>query len=119
MPTPSKQAICGVLPEDVPRGGFHVFEETLSGILRQTLKRVAGVTDAVVTQLAAVEKFEVQSFCPPAPAGVTPLDMPADVRFRTFIAAFVASLKHGIDNAPPVCYKKVGRLNLVSESRRE
>ena len=116
---PSKQRICGGLPEEryfVARGGLNVPEETSGGMLRQTPKRVAGVADAVVKQLAAMENFEVQAFCPPAPAGVAPVDMPADVHFRTFIAAFVAVLKHGMHNTPPVCKNKVEGLKLVLEA---
>lgn len=89
------------------RGGFHVPKETSGGTLRRTFKRVAGITDVVVKQLEAMKIFEVQSFCPPAPAGVALVDMPTDVHFRTFIAALVAVLKHGMDNALPVCKDKV------------
>ena len=91
----------------VARGGFHVPKETSGGTLRRTLKRVAGITDVVVKQLEAMKIFEVQSFCPSAPAGVALVDMPTDVHFRTFIAALVAVLKHGMDNALPVCKDKV------------
>ena len=59
------------------RGGFSVAEELSPDLLRLVLKKIASVSVACTTQLQARSDFAVEDFFPPAPAGKTPLAMPA------------------------------------------
>lgn len=86
------------------RGCFHVPEGMSSSKLHLLFKRVAGVSEAVVRQLSSLAEFDVQAYCPPAAAGVSPTAMPAETHFHTFIAAFVAALRiHTMRPTLPRC----------------
>ena len=66
-------------------------------------QKVAGVSDGVVRQLQFLSGFTVQDVHPPAPAGISPKPMPADIHSSTFIAAFLAVIDHGMKDAPVMC----------------
>ena len=72
------------------RGGFHVPKELSRSLLGLILRKVAGVSDNVVRQFQPWGRWEVQTFYPPAPPGVTPRVLQAEIHFSRFIAAFMA-----------------------------
>ena len=87
----------------VARGCFHVPEELNTALLGLILKKVAGMPAEGVRQLQNLSGWDVQAFCPPAPAGATPMALPGELHFSTFISAFMAVLAYGMENAPPAC----------------
>ena len=46
----------------------------------------------------------------PRPAGVVPVEMPAEVQFATFMAAFMATLEYSMEGAQAVCTNRVRAL---------
>ena len=101
------------------RGRIHVSEDTLGGMLRMTLKHAAAVADAVVQQFATLEGFDVQSFCPPPPSRAPPVATPADVHFRTLIAAYDAVLNYGMESAPSGVQEQGRRPDVGADGRPE
>ena len=53
-------------------------------------QRAAGVSDYAVRQFQPWGRWEVQTFYPPAPPGVTPSTLQADIHFSRFITVFMA-----------------------------
>ena len=98
------------------RGGFSVAEELSSDLLCLIRKKIAGVSVACTKQLQALSEFAVEDFFPPAPAGEIPLVMPAEVHFRTFIAALMAVLEYGMGSAPELCKLRVANLRKALEA---
>ena len=49
-------------------------------------------------------------FSPPAPAGVPPKPMTADVHLSPFIIAFLVAVEHGMKDYPVMCRCTVGEL---------
>ena len=72
--------------------------------------KVAHVSEKVITQLKPLSEFAVEDFFPLVPAGATPLAMPADVNFTTFVAAFMETLEYGMGGAQAVCKGNVSHL---------
>ena len=64
---------------------------------------MAHFSEKVITQLKALSEFAVDDFFPPVPPVETPMAMPADVHFATFVAAFTETLEYGIEGAQAVC----------------
>ena len=91
----------------IARGSFSVAEPLTQDILGFTLKEVASVSPASTKQLQHLAELVVQNFFRPAPVGETPVAMPADVHFRTFLAAFGAVLEYGMGSAPAICKTRV------------
>eukprot|EP00904_Undaria_pinnatifida_P000992 jgi/Undpi1/10894/HiC_scaffold_3.g01420.m1 len=87
----------------IARGSFSVAEPLTPDILGFILKEVASVSPASTKQLQHLAELAVQDFFPPAPVGETPVAMPADMHFRTFLAAFGAVLEYGMGSAPAIC----------------
>ena len=92
------------------RGGFHVPAKLTSPLLVLILKKVAGVPAEVVRQLQTLSGWDVQAFCPSAPAGATPMVLPAELHFSNFMAAFMTVLEYGMEDAPPACTTTVATL---------
>eukprot|EP00904_Undaria_pinnatifida_P003694 jgi/Undpi1/13325/HiC_scaffold_8.g02984.m1 len=79
-------------------------------LLAQMLDKVAHISEKVITQLKALSEFAAEDFFPPVPAGETPLAIPADVHFATFVAAFMETLEYGMEGAQAVCKGRVSQL---------
>jgi len=91
----------------IARGGFNMQEVVTRPLLLMALNEVAFVSDAVTQQLRSLSEFAVEAFYPPLPAGQEPVDMPAEVHFATFVAAFMATLEYGMEGAQAVCRNRV------------
>eukprot|EP00904_Undaria_pinnatifida_P009624 jgi/Undpi1/5792/HiC_scaffold_2.g01066.m1 len=91
----------------IARGSFSVAEPLTPDILGFILKEVASVSPASTKQLQHLAELAVQDFFPPAPVRETPVAMPADVHFRTFLAAFGAVLEYGMGSAPAIFKTRV------------
>ena len=72
------------------RGGFHVPEELSRSLTGLILRKAADVSNYVVRQFQPWGRWEVQTFYPPAPPGVTPSTLQADIHFSRFITVFMA-----------------------------
>ena len=94
----------------VARGGYNVPENINRALLLQMLDKVAHISEKVITQLKALSEFAAEDFFPPVPAGETPLAIPADVHFATFVAAFMETLEYGMEGAQAVCKGRVSQL---------
>ena len=86
-------------------------EDIYRALILLVLDKVAHVSETVITQLKALSEFAVQGFFPPVPAGETPLAMPTNVRFATFVAAFMETLEYGMERAQAVCKGRVSHLH--------
>ena len=98
------------------RGSFS--ESELSpDLLWLILKTIAGVSVACTKQLQGLSELVVEDFFSPAgvPAGETPLEMPAEVHFSTFIAAFTSVLKYDMGSAPKLCKRRIAYLRKALE----
>ena len=91
----------------------------MSPSLVSLLLKVVGVSDGVVRQLQSVPGFAVQDFHPPAQSGLVPKPMPADIYLSTFIAAFLAVIEHGMQDAPAMCMYPVGKRKSLGNVERE
>ena len=100
----------------VVRGCFHVPKELNTAPLGLIFKTVAGVPAEVVRQLQTLSGWDVQELCPLAPAGTTPMTLPAELHFSTFISAVMAVLEYGMENAPPACISTVAELRHALEA---
>ena len=84
------------------RACFHV-PEMSSSLVSLLLKKIAGVPDGVVRQLQSLAGFSVRNVYPPTRAKVAPKPKPADIHHSTFIAAFLAEIRHGMNDASVMC----------------
>ena len=74
------------------------------------LNKVAHVSEKAITQLNASSEVAVEDFFPPVPAGDTPLAMPAQAHFPTFVLKFMETLEFGMEGAQAVCKGWVSHL---------
>ena len=92
------------------KSGFCMPADINRAILLLVLDNVAHVSENVITQFKALSELVVQDFFPPVPAGETPLAMPADVHFATFVPAFMETLEYGTEGARGVWKGRVSHL---------
>ena len=85
-------------------------EEINRALLLLVLHTVAHVYDKVITQLKALSEFAVEDFFPPVLAGETPVAMPVDFHFATFVAVFMETLEYGMEGAQAVCKNRMSNL---------
>lgn len=89
------------------RGSYHVPEELSIDVFRYVLRRIAQVTQPVAEQLRSLSNFQLADFYPPLPPGGEPRPLPAEDHLSTFVAALLAVIDYGMENAPRTCISRV------------
>lgn len=94
------------------RGSYHVPEQLSTEVLKQILRKIAHVNEQMAQQLREMANFDLKDFYPPMPAGCIPRPMAVEDHVSTFVAAVIAVVEHGTENAPPICTTRVDLLRV-------